>query len=495
MSYILAIDQGTTSSKALLLDKKGRIRATSRNFGVDAAFPQSGWVEFDPAQMLQSVVLAAKDALAQAQISFEDVFAVGLANQGETVLAFDADTGEPVCPAISWQDKRTSDIISQWRADGLESEVVSRAGLRLDPYFSAAKMRWILDNVPRASELLRERRLRLGTSDAWLLWQLGGRFITDVSTASRAMLLNLKTLRWDEKLLQATGIPFECLPEIVPNAEHVCELDRRFLGRGIPITGLCVDQQAALFGQRCFLPGQAKATYGTGCFVQANAGRDASIRKDGVLTSVGWRIGDDISYVLDGGIYSAGSILNWLRDEMKLYQDFKELESFASSVDDTNGVFLIPAFAGLGSPYWQPDAKAAWVGLTLSVQRAHLARAALEAIAFRVKDVVDAMSGPDLTMHTLQVDGGVTKNDFLMQLQADLLGIPICRSGQTEATALGVALMAGIGAGASSGTRDLPEGKAMYELFTPRKGNSTDELLSRYEQWRRIAREMIRCPV
>lgn len=486
MGCILAIDQGTTSSKAVLVDETGAIQSSSRNFAVAALHPRAGWVEFDPKQMLESVVGAAKDALGQAGVDAEDVSAIGLANQGETVIAFDGATGEPVCPAISWQDRRTIGIIEQWRADGIETEVARRTGLRLDPYFSASKLHWILDNVPEAKGLLRDGRLKMATSDAWLLWQLGTRFVTDVSTASRTMLMNLESLGWDERLLDATGVPRECLPEIVGNAEIACET--RVLGPSIPIAGLCVDQQAALFGQRCFRNGEAKATYGTGCFVLANVGGANDARRDGVLTSVGWRIGGAASYVLDGGIYSAGSILNWLRDALGLFRDFAELEKLASSVDDTGGVYLLPGFAGLGSPYWEPDARAAFVGLTLATRREHLARAALEAIAFRVKDVVDAM---DINVHALQVDGGLTRNDFLMQLQSDLLGIPIARGDHPEATALGAAMMAGIGAGMYDGIGGLPEADARVEVFEPR-AEHRDSLLARYDEWRR---RMIACRV
>jgi len=493
---ILAIDQGTTSTKAIVVDESGSIRATSGNFGITALHPKPGWVEFDPEQMLGSVVAAAEDALDRAGLRRGDVAAVGLANQGETVIAFDAELGQPIHNAISWQDKRGSEIVERWRANGIESEAVRRTGLRLDPYFSASKMRWVIESLPEARRLLGAGRLRLGTSDAWLLAKLTGEFVTDVSTASRTMLFDLESMSWDAVLLEATGIPVECLPAVVDNAPTL-RLKRPREAPALssmPMAGLCVDQQAALFGQRRFARGQAKATYGTGCFVLANAGDASDSRRDGVLTSVGWRIGDSTAYVFDGGIYSAGSMLNWLRDGLGLFSDFDEMERLASSVDDPGGVCLFPAFAGLGAPYWESGARAAFVGLTLGTGREHIARATAEAIAFRVKDVVDTMNGPDLRIDSLCVDGGLTRSSLLMQLQADLLGVPLVRGESHEATAYGVALMAGIGSGMWTGTGDLPAAEPRV-TFEPRRCAVTDGLLGRYERWREVAREMIRCRV
>lgn len=490
--YLLAIDQGTTSSKALVVDESGGVRAASGNFAISARFPEVGWVEFDPREMLDSVISAARDAINRAGISASEIAGIGLANQGETVIAFDGETGEPIAPSISWQDRRTGEIIERWRAEGLESEIARRTGLRLDPYFSAGKMRWVLNNLPDAKALLRAGWLRLGSSDGWLLQQLTGRFVTDPSTASRTSLLNLETLQWDETLEKALAIPGECLPEIVPNAEFVGETRAEWLGRAIPITGLCVDQQAALFGQGCLREGQAKATYGTGCFVLANLGSAGEARRAGLLTSVGWRLCGRADYVFDGGIYSAGSILNWLRDELRLFSDFAELEALARGVDDTGGVLLFPAFAGLASPHWEPNARAGLFGMTLGTKREHLLRAALEAIAFRVKEIVDAMNGPGLSIGPLQIDGGLTANDFLMQLQADLLGISLLRGENAEATSLGVAKMAGLGAGLYRGLDELPLIDPPSRVFEPRDGPARERLLDRYAEWRERSREMIR---
>jgi len=491
--YVLAIDQGTTSSKALVIDEGGAVVARSRNFPVTASYPRAGWVEFDPARMLDSIRAAAKDAVSQAGIDAGEIAAVGLANQGETVIAFDSRTGEPVCPAISWQDRRCMDIIERWRGEGLEDEVRRRTGLRLDPYFSAGKMRWVLENVPVAKELASTGRLRLGTSDSWILWKLSGgaRFVTDVSTASRTMLLDLASMNWDSDLLHAAGIPGEALPGIAGNCETVNWISLNIFRKLTPAVGLCVDQQAALFGQRCLARGQAKATYGTGCFVLANIGEESEARREGLLTSVGWSIGGSTTYVFDGGIYSAGSVLGWLRNELGLYADHAELERLAGSVEDTDGVYLFPAFAGLASPHWKPNAKAAYVGLTLGTRREHVLRAALEAIAFRVKDIADAMDGPEIGIESLQVDGGLTNSDLLMQIQADLLGAPLYRGMHHEATAVGVAMMAGIGAGVWKSVDDLPEARGRSKVFEPGSGEARETLLERYRRWREISMELI----
>jgi len=491
--YLLAIDQGTTSSKALVLDLNGTVTAISRNFAVPATYPRADWVQCDPWDILRSVVSAGKNAIRSAGISPEDIAAIGLANQGETIVAFDDENGEPICPAISWQDRRTMPIIDRWRAEGLGDEVHQRTGLRLDPYFSAGKFRWVLDNVPRAKSLLQKGRLRLSTTDGWLLRQLCGpdAFLTDVATASRTMIFNLETCQWDQHLLRSTGIPAWTLPRIVSNCQAVARTKDDIFGRGIAVCGLCVDQQAALFGQRCFHAGQAKATYGTGCFVQVNIGQQSRLRHNGLLTSVAWQIAERRAYVLDGGVYCAGSMLNWLKDCFRLFEDPSEIDELARSVNDSGGVYLIPAFAGIGAPYWLGGAKGAILGLTLGTRPEHLLRGALEAIIFRVKDILDTMRSAGANIELLRVDGGLTRNDLLMQLQADLLGLSLECHSHSQLTALGVGMMAGIGSGMYKDMDDLPQPTDARKVIAPRENQQSCSLRLRYDNWRKACQEVI----
>jgi glycerol kinase len=470
MKKILAIDQGTTSTKSLVIDEEGRILGTSspESFTVESRYPRSGWVECDPFRMLESVRQSADVALRNAGLKATDIAAIGLANQGETVIAFDAHNGLPVCPAISWQDRRAQGFADQWRADGLHDEVFRITGLRLDAHFSAAKLAWILENVPQARELQAAGRLRYGTSDAWLIWQLtGGRhFVTDVATASRTMLLDLATLEWSPRLSDLFGIPLTELPTLVPNSAPLGVTSRQSMGAEIPVTGICVDQQAALFGHCGVKPGNVKITYGTGCFVLANIGDNSSRRAAGLLTSVGWQIAEETAFVFDGGIYCAGSLVDWLC-RLGLAKDVMEVARMAGEVGHTSQVMLIPAFGGLGAPRWSGSARACWVGMDYGTDRRHMVRSALESIAFGVKEIVEAMGDAGLRVERVDVDGGLSQCDLLMQIQADVLGIPLTRSNLTEFTAWGVGYLAGLGCGLWKSPRQLPRPEAEETTFEP----------------------------
>ena len=449
--FILAIDQGTTSTKAIVLDATGRVRGESASAcRVEAMHPRPDWVEFDPAQILASVRQSAEEAVRGAGLTFNDVVAIGLANQGETCIAFDSLSGRPIYPAISWQDRRCEGVINEWRAAGLEAEVAQATGLRLDAYFTAPKLAWLLRHMPEARELHAAGRLRYGTSDAWLLWQLTGgkQFVTDAATASRTMLFDLISQQWSARLLDAFELAESALPAVVGNAEIIGVTEARWFGREVPIAGLCVDQQAALFGQGATAAGQAKITFGTGCFVLANAGVDADRRAAGLLTSVGWRLGvRPTTYVFDGGVYSAGSLVDWLCS-LGLAGSAAEASRLASEVDHPDGVLLVPAFSGLGAPRWASRARACWLGMDQGTDRRKLARASFEAIAFSVKEIVDRMLAAGISLERINVDGGLTRSDLLMQMQADMLGVGLMRREMPEATALGVGYLAGIGCGA-----------------------------------------------
>ncbi len=491
--YILAVDQGTTSTKALVLDSHGRIVGISKGqFGVDGIYPQPGWVEYAPEQIWRSVQESVAAAMEDAGLDAGQIAAIGLANQGETVIAFDSADGKPVGNAISWQDRRTEDIVEGWRANGLEQEIFQQSGLRLDPYFSAAKMKWILENHAEAQRLQGLGRLRLGTSDGWLGWRLtGGRsFVTDAATASRTMLLNLENISWSKDLLEAFDLPGEALPDIVPNTGSIGGSLKELLGREIPIAGLCVDQHAALFGHGCLTAKQAKTTYGTGCFLLANIGAEPTLRADGLLTALGWQIDGKATYVMEGGVYSAGSIVEWLI-KIGLISDAGELDSLASSVDDAGGVVLIPAFSGLAAPYWKSRARACWAGMNSGTERSHLVRAVLEAIAYRVKDIHRSMEAAGIELGELRVDGGLTRSDFLMQYQADVLDCPVAVSESPEVTALGVGLMAGLGIGLWDGPAGLPKVAEIARRFDPRP-ERVSSCSNLYQSWLQICLDVAR---
>jgi glycerol kinase len=447
--FILAIDQGTTSSRSLLFDSMGRVAALAQR-ELTQHFPRPGWVEHDANEIwaLQRETIA--DAMRAVGATPRDIAAVGITNQRETTVLWDRATGEPVAPAIVWQDRRTADACQSLRDAGHEPEISARTGLLLDPYFSATKLAWLLNHTAGARARAERGELAFGTIDSWLLFKLTGhrRHVTDVTNASRTLLLNLRTGDWDDRLLELFRIPRTCLPEVVdscldrPSAITI-ELDDAKL----PVTGIAGDQQAALFGQACFAPGMAKNTYGTGCFALMNTGSEPHPSKHRLLTTVAWRRGTS-QYALEGGVFMGGATVQWLRDGLGLIRSSSEVEALAASVVDTGDVYLVPAFAGLGAPQWDAGARGALVGLTRGTNRAHIARAALESIAFQTADLIEAMqqdAGQPLS--ELRVDGGAARNDLLLQFQADLLGVPVLRPVNTETTAFGAAALAGLGAG------------------------------------------------
>ena len=448
--WVLALDQGTTSSRAIVFDGHGRVAAVAQQT-FRQHYPRPGWVEHDPDEIWTTQLSTARSALAQAGVAPEDVAAVGITNQRETTVLWERGTGRPVAPAIVWQDRRTAVMCDALKGQGAEAVVRAKTGLVLDPYFSATKIAWLLDNVEGLRARAERGEIAFGTIDSWLVYRLtGGRVhATDYSNASRTMLFNIHTLAWDEELLELFGgIPPAILPQVLPSSHIYGETDRSVLGAAIPIGGIAGDQQAALFGQACFDPGMAKNTYGTGSFLLMNTGDKPVASRHGLLATVAWGLDGRVSYALEGSVFVTGAAVQWLRDGLGIIGDAAETQALAMSVPDTGGVYLVPAFTGLGAPYWDPYARGLLIGITRGTARAHVVRAALEAIAYQTADVVRAMEqDADVPLQALRVDGGAAVNDFLMQFQADVLNVPVERPGVTETTALGAAYLAGLAAG------------------------------------------------
>lgn len=487
---VLALDQGTTGSTALVVDEEGRVRG--RGYAaVTQRYPRPGWVEHDPEELWQSALGAAGQALAEAQPGLGELAALGITNQRETTLLWERATGRPVAPAIVWQCRRTAAICEDLRRQGWEERVRERTGLVLDPYFSGTKAKWLLDADPGLRDRAKRGELAFGTVDSWLIWKLtaGRAHVTDASNASRTSLLRLDDVAWDEELLQLFGVPRPLLPEIVPSSGVVAETTRCGpIPAGAPIAGIAGDQQAALFGQGCFSTGMAKNTYGTGCFLLVQAGACRPQPGPGVLATIAWRIGDVTWYALEGSVFVAGAAVQWLRDELGLIAEAAETEALARSVPDAAGVVVVPAFVGLGAPHWEPRGRGVIVGLTRGASRAHLARAVLEAIAHQVADVVEAMAaGSGLAVAELRADGGAAANDFLLQRQADLLGIPVARPALLETTALGAAYLAGLGAGVWSSVEELTARQHIERVFQPRASQE------QRRAWRADWARAIRC--
>ena len=447
--HLLALDQGTTSSRAIVFDLHGRpVASAQREF--PQHYPRPGWVEHEPEDLWNSQRACAAEALAAAGLADTDIAAVGIANQRETTLLWDRRDGRPLHRAIVWQDRRTADTCERLRAEGAEPELTRKTGLRLDPYFSATKLAWLLDHVPGARAAAEAGHLAFGTVDTWLLWRLtGGRVhATDLSNASRTLLLDLRSGGWDEELLRLFRIPASVLPEIRDTAGAFGSVAAGLPAAGAPITALVGDQQSALFGQACHAPGLAKATYGTGCFLLLNTGAEPVASANNLLSTVAWRIQGKTTFALEGSVFAAGAVVQWLRDELGVVKSAAELDQLAASVPDAAGAWLVPAFAGLGAPHWDPYARGALVGLTRGFNRAHLCHAALESIALQTADLIDAMEkDAGLTQPELRVDGGAARSEPLLQIQADLLGRPVVRPAVSETTALGAAALAGVGAG------------------------------------------------
>ncbi len=468
MRYLLALDQGTTSSRAILFDLEGRpVSSAQQEF--PQHFPRPGWVEHDPEDIWSTQIGTARQALDRAGACAADVAAVGITNQRETTLVWERATGRPLHRAIVWQDRRVAGLTDRLRAEGLEPEVRERTGLVLDPYFSGGKLAWLLDEVPGLRRRAEAGQVCFGTVDTWLMYRLtGGRVhATDVTNASRTLLFDIRGLGWDERLLDIFGVPPAVLPEVRPSAGVFGETDPELLGRAIPITGVAGDQQAALFGQACFAPGTAKNTYGTGAFVMMNTG-GRPVLGEGVLTTPAWQIGgQEAVYALEGSIFIAGAAVQWLRDGLGLIESAPEVEALAGRVPDTGGVYFVPALTGLGAPHWDPHARGLIAGVTRGTTAAHLARAALEAMAYQTRDAIVAMErASGIALRELRADGGAAANDLLLQFQADVLGTPVVRPRVTETTALGAAYLAGIGAGLTD-QGAIAERWALDRRFTP----------------------------
>jgi glycerol kinase len=445
MKYILSLDQGTTSSRAIVFDHDGSIRSVAQK-EFQQYFPQPGWVEHDANEIWATQYGVAAEAVTKAGLVPKDIAAIGITNQRETTVVWNRETGEPVGHAIVWQDRRTAGFCDQMKRDGLEGLIHQKTGLVIDAYFSGSKLRWILDHTPGARAAAESGKLAFGTVDSWLIWKLtGGKtHVTDPSNASRTMLYNIHTGDWDEELLGIFKVPRSMLPRLAKSSEVYGDSDHL----GIPIAGIGGDQQAALFGQACIKPGMVKSTYGTGCFMLMNTGTEAMISKNNLLTTVAWKVGDKLEYALEGSIFIAGAVVQWLRDGLGIIRNSADIEQLAASVPDNGGVFLVPAFAGLGAPHWDQYARGSISGLTRGSTAAHLARAALEGIAFQVGDVLSAMEADSkIKLKELRVDGGASANNLLMQFQADLLDVPVVRPAIQETTALGAAYLAGLAVG------------------------------------------------
>ncbi|MBS1816351.1 MAG: glycerol kinase GlpK [Acidobacteria bacterium] len=469
MSYILALDQGTTSSRAIVFAADGRIVAVAQK-EFTQIFPHAGWVEHDPHEIWASQIGVAIEALGRAGLNASDIAAIGITNQRETTILWDRETGEPIHNAIVWQDRRTAEFCEQLKADGAGALVQQKTGLLIDAYFSASKIRWMLDHVDGARAKARAGRLAFGTVDSWLIWKLtGGReHVTDVSNASRTMLFDIHTLSWDEELLRLFDVPSSMLPQVRPSSGVYGETSTS-LGLGqVPIAGVAGDQQSALFGQMCRRPGMSKNTYGTGCFLLQNIGTTPTMSRNQLVTTVAWQIGGRTEYALEGSVFIGGAVVQWLRDGLGIIRTAADVEALALTVPDNGGVYLVPAFAGLGAPHWDSFARGAMVGLTRGTTAGHIARAALESIAFQVADLLDAM-GADCGIHAteLRVDGGAAANNTLMQIQADLLGVPVVRPAVTETTALGAACLAGLGVGYWRSADDLTGQWQVDRRFDP----------------------------
>jgi glycerol kinase len=470
MGYILALDQGTTSSRAILFDEDGAIAAVAQH-EFEQFYPQPGWVEHDPTEILTSQMSCAVEALGKAGARPRDVAAIGITNQRETTIVWERATGKPIYPAIVWQDRRTAPLCSALEKSGAGEEVSSKTGLVLDPYFSATKVRWILDHVDGARERAERGELAFGTVDSWLIWHLtsGQRHVTDMTNASRTLLFNIVKGEWDKELLKIFGIPESMLPEVVWSSERVGEVTTSLGLAGVEIAGIAGDQQAALFGQLCWQAGEAKNTYGTGCFLLQNIGTEFVRSKHRLITTLAASAAKRLEYALEGSIFIGGAVVQWLRDNLKLIGSSAEVEALAASVPDSGGVVFVPAFVGLGAPHWDPHASGTLIGLGRGTKPGHIARAALEAIAFQVADVLDAVHCETGTpLAALRVDGGAAVNDLLMQFQADVLGVPVVRPRVTETTALGAAYLAGLATGFWAGPGELKAKREGDKRFEPR---------------------------
>ncbi len=488
--YIIALDQGTTSSRAILFNKKGDIvNIAQKEF--QQIYPKSGWVEHDPQEIWSSQLAVFTEVLAKSKTKLESIKGIGITNQRETTVVWNRRTGEPIYNAIVWQDRRTADYCAKLIKDGHLEKVQQKTGLLIDSYFSATKIKWILDNVKGSRKLAERGELAFGTIDSWLIWNLtnGEKHVTDVTNASRTMLYNINDLKWDKDLLELFDIPESMLPEVKSSSEVYGETSTELGSRRIPIAGIAGDQQAALFGQMCTKKGMAKNTYGTGCFLLMNIGNKPVKSENKLVTTIGWQIGKEVVYALEGSIFIGGAVVQWLRDELKIIKKSSEVEALATSVDTTDGVYLVPAFAGLGAPHWDPNARGTLFGISRGTTDAHIARAALESIAYQTHDILKAMEADSKTkIKELRVDGGATENQFLLQFQADILKSTVVKPKVTETTAMGAAFLAGLAVGF---WKDLNELQAIWQEDKQIAPNKTLKLSKNLEEWNRAVKAVI----
>ena len=493
MTYILALDQGTSSSRSIVFDAQGQIMALAQK-EITQIYPVPGWVEHDPMEIWQTQLATARQAIAKANLKAGDIRAIGITNQRETTVLWNRKTGKPVYNAIVWQDRRAEPTCVQLRKQGLEQLILENTGLRIDAYFSGTKLKWLLDNVPTARELANKGELAFGTIDSWLIWQLtnGQVHATDVTNASRTMLFNVHDNAWDPQLLQALDIPANLLPRVLPSAAEYGAVQADLLGHAIPVCGVAGDQQSALFGQACFEEGMAKNTYGTGCFALMHTGEKFQVSQNGLVTTSAAQTSAQTKFALEGSVFVGGAVVQWLRDGLGAVKSSSEIEALARSVPDSGGVMLVPAFTGLGAPYWQPNARGTITGLTRGTTMAHIARAALESIAYQSAALLQAMSRDAVAagaapLSQVRVDGGASVNDLLMQFQADLLGIPVVRPTIIETTALGAAYLAGLTSGLYSSTQALSKLWRVERAFTPQWAK--EQAREHMEQWEHAVRQ------
>lgn len=484
--FILAIDQGTTSSRAIIFNKSGEIVYSSqREF--TQYFPKSGWVEHNANEIWSSVLSCIASCLSESGVRPEQIVGIGITNQRETTVVWDKESGKPVYNAIVWQSRQTTSICNELKEAGYEDTVKKKTGLLIDPYFSGTKVKWILDNVEGVREKANKGEVLFGTIDSWLIWKLSGgkAHVTDYSNASRTLMYNIHELKWDEELLDMFTVPVSMLPEVRPSSEtYALTADYHFFGREVPIAGVAGDQQAALFGQACFEEGMAKNTYGTGCFMLMNTGEKPVESNHGLLTTIAWGLEGKVTYALEGSIFIAGAAIQWLRDGLNLIQSAEESEQYANNVVSTEGVYVVPAFVGLGTPYWDSDVRGAVFGITRGTSKDHFIRATLESLAYQSKDVLSAMEqDSSITLKTLRVDGGAVKNNFLMQFQSDVLQVPVERPVVNETTALGAAYLAGLAVGFWKGSEEIAEQWKVDSSFEPKM--KVEEQKSLYEGWKK----------
>lgn len=491
MQYIMSLDQGTTSSRCILFDKKGAAVSTAQK-EYRQIYPQPGWVEHDPMEIWQSQLEVAQKALEQKGLTAADIAAIGITNQRETTILWDKRTGKPIYNAIVWQCRRTAEDCEELAKKGYTDLFREKTGLLLDAYFSATKIRWVLNHVEGARKLAEEGNLLFGTVDTWLIWNLTGGQVhaTDYSNASRTMLFNIHTLQWDTEILDILDIPPSILPKVIPSSGVFGHTLPFHFGAPIPIAGAAGDQQSALFGQACFTPGSAKNTYGTGCFLLMHTGDTPVMSKNGLLTTIAWGLDGKVTYALEGSVFVAGAAIQWLRDELKLIGSAPETEELAMSVPDTCGVYLVPAFVGLGAPYWDPYARGILTGLTRGANRNHIARAALESMAYQTYDVLHAMEeDAGIPLAELRVDGGAAANNFLLQFQADITGVPVLRPKTLETTALGAAYLAGLAVGYWKDLSEIRRNWGVSHAYSPKA--SKEEAAEKLEGWQKAVRQTL----